>query len=117
MKVTVKRTRSCPDDPKGVMFSEFEGVLYEYQGFQFCIGNDNGLWRAIELQTGYQACCYESEVNDSVDYCMKIIITGLETHTIEKYYQALNHAKMSLEFQDIKIPINEKIQTDDNKNR
>jgi len=116
MRITVKRTRTDDNSANGVMFSEFEGVLYEYQGFQFCIGNDNGFWRAIELQTGYQACCYESEVNDSVDYCVKLIIAGLEHKTMEKYTKALNHAIMSLELQGVKIPINEKIQTNENSN-
>lgn len=109
MKITIKRTLSAPELPTGIMFSEFNGVFYEYQGFQFCIGNDNGFWRAIELQTGYQACSYESEVNDTVDYCVKTIILGLEGKGIDKYHQAITHAKMSLELQGVKIPVNERI--------
>lgn len=117
MKIKIKRTRDCNDNPSGIMFSEFEGVLYEYQDFQFCIGCDNGTWRAIELQTGYQVCCYESEVNDSIDYCIDLLVRGIESKSPDQYTKGIQRAKMALQYKGIELPINKRNIADENNNK
>lgn len=116
MKITVKRLHYKDESFKELVLSDFDGVLYEYNGFQFCIGLYDDAWAAIELQTGHSAETYYKEVNDKPHYCTKKVLLGLELRTKEEFIQAINHLKIFIESQGFTFPINEKIIVDENKN-
>lgn len=112
-RITINRAYAPDPENIKIELHEITGYFYEYNNLQFCICFCEGMWYAIELQTGHAAAQYERRVNDTDDHCIdevKRIMCRYDKSMYDTYMELRKNGMINKGFS---IPINEKIQTDE----
>lgn len=116
MDITIKRARYKSIHPKAVVLRKFKGELFEYNGLQFCIGFAEGNWMAIELQTGHCAASYKPLHQESDSVSIDKVKKDMAYKAEKSYRLGLSRSLVFMSVQGFTLPINEEIQSNDNKN-
>ena len=81
------------------------GVLFEWQGFQFCLTKVGNKWMAIELNSG--ASAYEVYSSKPIKKMISGTIERLESKGIQSLTEAIDRFKT--QFPEFEYPINQSV--------